>query len=222
MDSNEKIKIRSLKDGSWYWINKELLKNYGQKISSSGIAVYNVLAKYANSATQSCFPSQKKIADEIGISRKTVRDKIRELELFGLLYTKSKNCSRIYTLLKIRGASRSTGWDESSPKGGTRCYTKDNKGKIYNNDNRSFKNSIIQNKKKFIPKTKEDLLALDMAQSLNDMDGLSFYRTIAKKHPESLLRKLLGDVKEIPLERIKRSRKSYFNYLIQKHDKGSN
>lgn len=219
MKSNEPIIIRSIKDGPWYWINKKLLQDFGKILSPSGIAVYNVLAKYSNSSTQSCFPSQKKIADEIGISRKTVREKIKEIEKLGLLHIKRKRGACIYTLLRI-GASCATGWNESSLKGESRGYTKENKGNIYNNDNREFKNSFIQNKNKFIPKTRDDILALDLAKSLNDMDGLPFYRSIAQKHSGSLLRKILGEVREIPSHKIKKSRKSYFNYLIRKYEKG--
>ena len=71
--------------------------------------------------------------------------------------------------------------------------------------------------KKFKPKTKEDLLALDIASGLHDLENLALYLSYCKKFPEPLIRKTLGKVKEIPDKKIRKSRGALFNYLIQKH-----
>ena len=71
--------------------------------------------------------------------------------------------------------------------------------------------------KKFKPKTKEELLALDTASALFDLENLALYLSYAKKYPEMLMRKILGKVKEIPDGKIKKSRGALFNYLMQKH-----
>ena len=42
------------------------------------------------------------------------------------------------------------------------------------------------------------------------------YLSYTKKYPEPLLREVLGQVMEIPTERIKKSRGAFFNYLIRK------
>ena len=69
----------------------------------------------------------------------------------------------------------------------------------------------------FEPQTKEELLALDAATALNDLDNLAFYLSYAKKYPENLIRQTLAVVKGIPDAKIRKSRGALFNYLIQKH-----
>lgn len=94
--------------------------------------------------------------------------------------------------------------------------------KIYINDNiddnKSFKSNFSF--KGFIPKTKEELLAFDLAEALGDEKGIALYLSYAKRYPEALLRQVLGEVKEIPLNKIKKSRGALFNYLVQRHLQG--
>jgi len=66
-------------------------------------------------------------------------------------------------------------------------------------------------------KTKTELLALDLATTLDDIQALPLYISYARKYPEHFLRRILGVVKEIPPEKVKRSRGALFNYLVQKH-----
>lgn len=66
-------------------------------------------------------------------------------------------------------------------------------------------------------KTREELLAYDLAKALGDFPGYPLYLTLARKHPESLLRETLGRVKEISGAEIKTSRGALFNFLIQRH-----
>ena len=68
----------------------------------------------------------------------------------------------------------------------------------------------------FKPETKEELLALDLAQGLNDLQGLQFYLSYARRYPESFLRKILAEVRQIPAIKIKKSRGALFNHLVQK------
>ena len=70
--------------------------------------------------------------------------------------------------------------------------------------------------------TKEELLARDLAGGLDDETNLGFYLSVCRKYPEEFLRKIYGQVKEIPLNKIKKSRGALFNYLIQKHEKNNN
>ncbi len=67
-------------------------------------------------------------------------------------------------------------------------------------------------------KTREELLAYDLAQALDDLPGFIFYLSLARKYPASLLRETLGRVMEIPSDEIKTSRGALFNFLIQKHE----
>jgi len=82
------------------------------------------------------------------------------------------------------------------------------------NDNQNEFNSLFL--------TKKELLARDLAAGLNDEANLRFYLSVCRKYPEEFLRKTYGQVKEIPLNKIKKSRGALFNYLIQKHEKNNN
>jgi uncharacterized radical SAM superfamily Fe-S cluster-containing enzyme len=84
---------------------------------------------------------------------------------------------------------------------------------------RIINNIDISNFKKFRPKTREELLAFDLAQALKDRNGFPLYLSYAKKYPESFLRRVLGEVKEIPDRKIKKSRAALFNHLVQKYVK---
>lgn len=66
-------------------------------------------------------------------------------------------------------------------------------------------------------KTKTELLALDLATTLDDIQALPLYISYARKYPEHFLRRILGVVREIPPEKVKRSRGALFNFLVQKH-----
>ena len=68
-------------------------------------------------------------------------------------------------------------------------------------------------------KTREELLAYDLAEALHDLRGFPLYLSYARKYPESLLRETVGRVKEVPASKIKTSRGALFNFLIQHHAK---
>ena len=93
-------KIRSLGDKNWYWVSKSVLNQYGLILKSSGIAVYSILASYANSKSQTCFPTQKTIAERIGLSRRTVNRKVRVLKDLNLVKVRRTRGRCLYFLLK--------------------------------------------------------------------------------------------------------------------------
>jgi hypothetical protein len=68
-------------------------------------------------------------------------------------------------------------------------------------------------------KTREELLAYDLAEALHDLPGFPLYLSYARKYPESLLRETVGRVREVPPSKIKTSRGALFNFLIQQHAK---
>lgn len=78
----------TLQDGripGFYIIDNELLDNYGPSIGVYGIAVYNVLAKYANEKGANIFPSYQTIATALGMSRPKVIETIKQLVDVGLV-----------------------------------------------------------------------------------------------------------------------------------------
>jgi DNA-binding Lrp family transcriptional regulator len=222
MPNREKIEIRDLRDGDWYWIERSVLNIYGKRLKASGIAVYNALALFANSKTQMCFPTQKAIAELLGLSRRTVIRKIRELEALGLIKVERIKGGCLYYLLKpdvTKGIQGCDKWDTSNV----------TSGNINNNYITRINNNIVNEDKNFLnskdsfkgfrPKTKDELLALDLAEALRDRKSLPFYLKLSKTYPEDLLRRALGEVKEIPDKGIKKSRAALFNHLFQKYAK---
>ena len=91
---------RNIRCGDWYWISRTLLLSHGRALKPSGIAVYNVLASFANSKTQSCFPTHKTIARIAGTSKRTVSEKIRLLEKLRLIRLDRQEGQSIYQLLE--------------------------------------------------------------------------------------------------------------------------
>jgi len=210
--------LRDIRDGNWYWIHRAVLRLYGRKLGPAGIAVYNVLASFANSQTQCAFPTQKAMADMLGLSERTVARKVRLLRDLGLIATEKRRGASLYWLLKVPGDQ--TG-DSCEPDAGTSPEPTDGKG------NQDDKVKINNNKKSgadvkgeasngFVPKTREELLALDLAGALNDRRHLSVYLSYAKRYPESLLRGVLGEVEEMPPGSIKKGRAALFHYLLKK------
>lgn len=66
--------------------------------------------------------------------------------------------------------------------------------------------------------SREELLAHDLAEGLEDLAGIALYRSYANKYPERLLRQVFATIMQIPAKHIKKSRGALFNYLIKKHD----
>lgn len=105
--SDEKIKVRDLRNGDWYWINKVILDEYGIKIKPIGIAIYNCLAAHANQEGF-CFPSHKHIANKIGASISSVQRGIRQLIKLNLIRKGRQRYHNLYYLLKLDRSHRPT------------------------------------------------------------------------------------------------------------------
>lgn len=227
METNDtKIEIRDLRNGDWYWIHKAVIREYTPKIGAIGVAVYSFLASSADT-NQTCFPSQKYIAKRLGYSRATVNRAVKLLEeykLIGIVKKDRYHC--IYQLLKVgRCNARQTQVSSRNNSGVHQSYTNNNTiTRIYNNDidNKKVLEASPNTFKNFKPENKEELLALDLAEALNDRKGLRLYLSYTKRYPENLLRRVLGEVKEIPEKNIKKSRGALFNHLVQRYAKETN
>lgn len=102
MSNKQRIEVRDLRNGDWYWIHKAVIQGYTQKVGAIGIAVYNLLASLAGRG-QGCFPSQKYIARSLGYSRSYINEILKVLERNGLIRIEKKGrYHRIYHLLKVR------------------------------------------------------------------------------------------------------------------------
>jgi len=208
--------VRDMRDGNWYWIPKEVIYRT-PKIRAIGIAVYNFLASLVDN-NQSCFPSQKYIAESLGYSRTTISRTIKILEENSLIKIKKRDRYHlIYYLIKVRCKAYET--QMLNIRNSDVNYTDTNNTKLTRNINNNVNRNFLRfnSFKGFIPKTKEELLAKDLAEELNDEKSLPIYLYYCKKYPESLVRKTLGKVKETPHEKIKKNKAALFNYLIKKY-----
>ena len=217
MSNQEKIEIRDLRNGGWYWVHKAVIREYASKVGAIGIVVYNFLASLAD-RSQVCFPSQKYIAERLGYSRATVSKKIKLLEENRLIRVEKRSrYHRVYHLLKIRCRPTETQMSTYGNSEFPQVDTNNNRlTRIINDIDIDDKNLLESN---FKPISREELLAKDLAKALKDRKGFPLYLSYSKRYPESLLRKVLGEVKEIPDGRIKKSRGALFNHLIQKYAK---
>lgn len=100
--TDEKVGTRNLSNGDWYWISRPVLLSHGRALKPSGMAVYNVLASFANSRTQGCFPTHRTIAKIAGTSKRTVGEKIRQLEKLNLIRRERQEGQSICYLLECR------------------------------------------------------------------------------------------------------------------------
>jgi len=216
MSNEHTFEIRDLRNGDWYWIHKAVINEYTQKVGATGVIVYSFLASLANDR-QSCFPSQKYIADKLGYSRATINRAIHRLEKSGLIRTEKRSRYHcVYHLLRVRCNSDETQMSHRGNSGVIYFDTNDNN--ITRNINNTDKgNNSNKPLREFKPRTREELLALDLADALSDRKGLYLYLHYARRFPESVLRQTLGAVREIPLEKIKKSRAALFNHLIHKY-----
>ncbi len=224
MEKTKATKIRSLKNGGWYWNDKRIISEYARRIRPSGLAVYDVLSYFANSKIQTCYPTKKAIADILGISRKTVSRKIKLLTEIGLVKKEIFKGRRIYSLLEARETNGTPGGDKRDTTGGTSGITnKNNITRIINNIVNDDMNISFteRSSKDFKPETREELLALDLAQGLHDLKSLGLYLHYAETLPESRLRNTMSEVKHLPDNQIKKSRAALFNHIIQKYVKGT-
>jgi len=75
----------------------------------------------------------------------------------------------------------------------------------------------MNNYSRVIPTDGEEKLARELAKALDDERNLAFYRYAVTHYPEAFLRKTLSIVKDVPYEKIRKSRGALFNYLLHQY-----
>lgn len=98
------MEIRDNRAKEWFWLDNQYLNGYAKHLGVTCTVVYLSLCRHADNTTQSCFPSMKLIADENGISTRSVVRATALLEEWGIIsIEKSKKndgtqANNIYTL----------------------------------------------------------------------------------------------------------------------------
>jgi replication initiation and membrane attachment protein DnaB len=82
--------VRTKGNSRWFWANNALVDEYGPIIGAHGIAVYTVLARFADHMSQSCHPSFQTIAKRLKLSRRKVIATVAQLEACGLIRRESR------------------------------------------------------------------------------------------------------------------------------------
>src|SRR5215211_1538569 len=71
-------------------VDNIIIDDYGEKIGAVGVAIYNVLARYADRVTGICYPSIRLIARKLNLGRTTVKKYLRILLNHSLIAISSR------------------------------------------------------------------------------------------------------------------------------------
>ena len=223
MDQNEDTNktLRTMENGQWYWISKSLIQNHAVNIGPIGIAVYNILASMADQQ-QECFPSQKYIGVKLGYSRATINKTLKVLKDQGLIEVKRRNRYHLsYRLIDPRCQIQETEMSMGRNQDVISRNTNNNQPISINNYIDEHKKRLIsnehQNIRRELARTREELVAADIASGLKDSKNMLRFINLAKKYPESVLRRALSEIREVPDHKIKKSRTALYNYLIKEY-----
>lgn len=69
----------------------------------------------------------------------------------------------------------------------------------------------------FRPRTEREELALRIAEALNDRKGLGLYLSYCRKYSRPVIWKAFATAKEIPPDKIRKTRGALFTYLVKKY-----
>jgi len=67
----------------------------------------------------------------------------------------------------------------------------------------------------FKPTNQQESLGLEIAQNLCDINNLPLYLAYCQKYPTEIIFKAYGQAKEMPADKIKKSRGALFTYLVK-------
>lgn len=103
------MEIRDNRQKEWFWLDNEYLNGYAKHLGVYCTAVYISLCRHADQKTQSCYPSMKLIAEENGMSVKTVERATKILEDWKVIDIKRSKkedgtqANNVYTLTAKSG-----------------------------------------------------------------------------------------------------------------------
>jgi len=210
--------MRTMKPGEWYWANKAIVQKYSRKVGFLALAVYYLLASMVDES-QTCYPSQKYLAHILGCSRGAVSKAIKKLVDNRLIETgKRMRTSRMYHLLDLRMLPAETEMSAVGNQDVTQGNTNNNKEQNIDN------NTFVSVKKSYTPiklpddgtnpESREELLANDLSEALDDQSHYALYLSYAKEYPEPFLRRVLVETRMTPDKKIRKSRAALFKYLL--------
>ena len=85
MEQQNLFKGRDRRKKGWFWLDNDYLNGWAKYFGAIGTAIYVSLCRHADNETQKCFPAQSTIAEELGISERTVRTYLKHFEKYNLI-----------------------------------------------------------------------------------------------------------------------------------------
>ena len=217
-DERDTTYKRIMEHGEWYWVDKAVIRKYSGNIGFLALAAYHLLASMADES-QTCYPSQKYVADTLGCSRRSVARAVKRLvenQLITLWKTPGKRSG--YRLIPVRMGTRDTDPRHGRPKGETNGSTNNNTEQEEKNNkvvcDSKCHDTIKESETGAGNEPRQELLAHDLAEALNDQNHYTIYLSYAKQYSESFLRRVLAETKMTPDRKIRKSRSALFNYLV--------
>jgi hypothetical protein len=100
-----------LKRAHFFSIDNDIIDVHAKTIGALGLAIYAVLARYANRRTGECWPAITRIQRTLNLGRSTVKRYLHRLEVAGLITVEERwskdgdRTSNLYTLLNPEPAA---------------------------------------------------------------------------------------------------------------------
>ncbi len=93
--------VRSGRRANFFITENRFIDCYASKVGGSGVAVYSILQRCANSETRETWISAQKMADVLDIDKSTVYRKLKELEDLRLIKSMRTREKTIYVVLDV-------------------------------------------------------------------------------------------------------------------------
>jgi len=197
----------------WFSLPKALLRELRSTLGINGIAVYTLLAAYADQDYYSAL-SYRKISQKLGCSNAEAVRSLHQLEDLHLIKSEPDNSKTMfYRLLWIPPWGKHGEKQTKKSEPYRIVLTINNK---YDDEDDGIK-SITIHQLMNQHQTKETQLAYELAEALNDKEAIQMYISYTHRFNEMLLREVLVKVLAIPENKIRKTRGALFNYLIQQH-----
>ncbi len=207
------FKVRNRANKGWSHFDNNFIDQYTPVLGAITGAVYMTLCRHAD-MYQKCFPSERVIANELDLSERTVRSKIKILKQLNIIAIEKswglggKFRNNIYWLvdksewrepsfIKTGGilTPSPTAFYSNNQRQELPCKNKECKNKNIKNINKfqNFKKLIPINN--FIPNSKEELICKDIAMNIGDL-YINTIRSCFEKYGIQVLEKAWGLYKE--------------------------
>lgn len=201
----------NINDYGWIALPRSLIKDYGPVLGTLGLAVYSLLAAYADEDHYSKL-NYRKISRKLGCSNAEAVRALHQLEDIYLIRPEPDSTRKMtYRLLWIPPWENLGKTPENEPDSYRFAISIK---KIFDDDIDGIKRLVNTN----MDQSKEIQLAYEIAEALNDMDAIQLHISYAHRFPEALLREKLVKVLAVPDHKIRSSRGALFNHLIQQHE----